>query len=313
MNSKKLQNSWWPERYRPQTLEELVGNEQFIDKAKHWIETQDVPNLILHSSKSGTGKTSACRLIAKLLDADVKYINASDENSIDTVRDVIKTFAATSGFSKWKIVILDEFSYFSTNAQSALLAIIESSSAHTRFFLTGNYIDKFLPAIISRCHPFEIQSPPPKKIFENISRILDLENVKFEASDLAKVIKHYYPDQRAMIQYCQINSYSGTLVYNNSDIVSNDYCEKVVAELKDMNRPADVIFKNIRQIIADAKVRDFDDLFRYLFENINEYIGQGSQANIILTLADYQFKAAQVIDKEIQVSAMIIQILTELK
>jgi len=170
MNSKKLQNSWWPEKYRPQTLEELVGNEGFIDKAKHWIETQDVPNLILHSSKSGTGKTSACRLIAKLLDADVKYINASDENSIDTVRDVIKTFAATSGFSKWKIVILDEFSYFSTNAQSALLAIIESSSAHTRFFLTGNYIDKFLPAIISRCHPFEIQSPPPKKIFENLPR-----------------------------------------------------------------------------------------------------------------------------------------------
>jgi len=313
MNSKKLPNSWWPEKYRPQTIEELVGNEEFMDKVKNWVETQEVPNLVLYSEKSGTGKTSACRLIAKLLDADVKYINASDENSIDTVRDVIKTFAATSGFSKWKIIILDEFSGFTKQAQGAILSIIESSSAHTRFFLTGNYIDKFLPAIISRCHPFRIQSPPPKKIFENISRILDIENVKFDPTDLGNVIKRYYPDQRAMIQYCQINSYTGTLVYNTDDIITNDYCEKVLSELKDTSRPADTIFKNIRQIIADAKVRDFDDLFRYLFENLNEFSGKGSQANIILTLADYQFKAAQVIDKEIMVSAMIIQILTELK
>ncbi len=171
MNSKKLQNSWWPIKYRPQTVDELVGNEEFMDKVKNWVETQEVPNLVLYSEKSGTGKTSCCMLLAKLLDADVKYINASDENSIDTVRDVIKTFASTSGFSKWKIIILDEFSGFTKQAQSAILSIIESSSATTRFFLTGNYIDKFLPAIISRCHPFKIQSPPPKKIFENISRI----------------------------------------------------------------------------------------------------------------------------------------------
>lgn len=313
MNSNKLQNSWWPEKYRPQTIDELVGNEDFIAKVKNWIETQEVPNLVLYSEKSGTGKTSACKVIAKLLDADVKYINASDENSIDTVRDVIKTFASTSGFSKWKIIILDEFSGFTKQAQSAILSIIESSSAHTRFFLTGNYIDKFLPAVISRCHPFRIQSPPAAKIFENISRILNIENVKFEAADLVNVIKRYYPDQRAMIQYCQINSYTGSLVYNTNDIITNDYCEKVLEELKAVSRPADTIFKNIRQIIADAKVRDFDDLFRYLFDNINEFAGQGSQANIILTLADYQFKAAQVIDKEIMVSAMIIQILTELK
>lgn len=313
MSLKKLQNSWWPERYRPQTIDEFVGNSEFVAKVKHWIETQEVPNLILYSEKSGTGKTTACKMIAKALDADVKYINASDENSIDVVRDVIKSFASTSGFSKWKIVILDEFSYFSNNAQSALLSIIESSSAHTRFFLTGNYIEKFLPAIKSRCHPFQIQSPPPTQIYQNLAKILTEERVEFEKEDLVKLIKQYYPDQRAMIQYCQINSYTGKLVYTANEIVTNDYCEKVVQELKNQKQDAETTFKNIRQLIADAKVRQFDDLFRYLFDNLDEFVPKGKKANIILTLADYQNKSANVLDKEIQCAAMILTILSEIK
>lgn len=309
----KLQNTWWPEKYRPKTLSEFVGNADFVQKVQQWVEKNDVPNMILYSEKSGTGKSTACKLIASLLDADVKYINASSENSIDVVRDVIDGFAKTSSFKRWKIVILDEFSYFSKNGQSAILSVIESTSATTRFFLTGNYIDKFLPAIVSRCHPFLIQSPPPKQIFSNLSRILNLENIQFNEKDLAQIIKQYYPDQRGMLNYCQINSLDGILKFIPESIVVNDYCSKILEELKNLNRSAEDIFKSIRQIVADAQVRQFDDLFKFLFDNLDEFAPNGKKSAIILTLADYQYKSNLVIDREIPVMAMIVNILTELK
>lgn len=309
----KLENTWWPEKYRPKTLDEYVGNDDFIEKVKGWIEADDVPNLILYSEKSGTGKTSACKLIAKMLDADVTYINASDENSIDTVRDKVKRIAATASFKRWKIIILDEFSGFGRQAQSALNAVIEEKSANTRFFLTGNYIDKFLPSIISRCHPFLIQSPPPLKILENLCRILDIEKVQYDKKDLVNIIKKYYPDQRAMLQYCYINSRKGALIYNNDNMTTNDYCSAILEELKNIDRPADVIFKNIRQIIADAKVRDFTELFRYLFDNMNDFVPNGKRSGVIIQLAEHQFRSNQVVDQEIQVMAMIINILMEIK
>lgn len=307
-----LKNKWWAEKYRPTKLEDFVGNEDFVAKVKYWIEHNDPVNIILYSEKSGTGKTTACRLIAAALDADVLYINASEENGIDIVRDKIKNFAMSSGFNDWKIVILDEFSYFSINAQSALLNLIEVSSKNTRFFFTGNYIEKFLPAIKSRCNPFLIQSPPVKAIYENISKILHTENVSFEPQILAKVIKQFYPDQRAILNYCQTNSITGTLVYSEQNIQVSDYCNKVLDELKSKN-DVKTTFTNIRQIISDSKVRIFDDLFTFLFSNIHEFAPSGTQASIILTIADHQYKSGFVLDKEIQVAAMFINILKEIR
>ena len=139
MNSKKLPNSWWPEKYRPQTIEELVGNEEFMDKVKNWVETQEVPNLVLYSEKSGTGKTSACRLIAKLLDADVKYINASDEN----LRRLTDNWNAKHGPSRQidrthLIRLKSTIPQFSTSAEfwatvaSQVAEEVKSPDAHSR-------------------------------------------------------------------------------------------------------------------------------------------------------------------------------------
>lgn len=307
-----ITNTWWPEKYRPKTIEEFVGNEDFVNKVKYWIETQDVPNLILYSEKSGTGKTTCCKLLANALDADVMYINASSENSIDTVRQQITTFASSVGFNKWKICHLDEFSYFSPNAQSALLNIIESTSKTTRFFLTGNYIEKFLPAIVSRCTPFRIQSPPIKVVCSNLARILKEENIKFDAATIVKIVNQYYPDQRSMLNYCQANSITGELVYSTENIVVNDYCTKILDELKSIG-DVKATFANIRQIIADSKVRQFDDLFRYLFDKLEEFVPDGKKAGIILHIADFQQKSTLVLDKEIQIAAMFINILRDLK
>lgn len=307
-----IENTWWPEKYRPKTIDDFVGNEDFVNKVKHWIDTQEVPNLILYSEKSGTGKTTCCKLLANALDADIMYINASDENSIDTVRDKITSFAKSVGFKKWKILILDEFSYFSPNAQSALLNIIESTSKSTRFFLTGNYIEKFLPAIVSRCTPFRIQSPPIKIVCSNIAKILKSEGISYDATTIVKVVNQFYPDQRSMLNYCQANSIGGELVFSSENITVNEYCSKILEVLKSNQNPKDKI-ASIRQVIADSKVRQFDDLFKFLFDNLEEFVPDGKRSGIILHIAEFQHKSSLVLDKEIQLIAMFVNILSELK
>lgn len=305
-------NTWWPEKYRPTTIEQYVGNPEFIDKVKHWIETQDVPNLILYSPKSGTGKTTCCRIIANALDADTLHINAAAENSIDTVREKIISFAMGAGFSKWKFVILDEFSHFTPNAQGALLNVIETSSAHTRFFLTGNHIQKFLPAIQSRCTPFVIQSPPMKDVCKNIAGILTAEGINYDNETVVRIVKNFYPDQRLMLNYCQANSITGKLVYDPVNIVSADYCSKVGDILKNCSS-VEVGYSEVRSLFAEEKVKDFDDLFRYLLDNVNEIVPAGKRSFVILTIAEAQFRSVHVMDKEIQAMAMILNILKEIK
>lgn len=307
-----LKETLWARKYEPKTIDDYVGNDEFIAKVKHWIEIGDVPNLILYSEKSGTGKSTGCKLIASALDADILYINASDENGIDTVRDKIKSFATSIGFSRWKIVIADEFSQFSPNAQSALNFIIEATSKHTRYFFTGNYIERFLPSIISRCSPFLIQSPPIKLVCRNIANILTAENVKYDPKTVVRVVEQFYPDQRAMLNYCQTNSITGELLYSELSAVSLDYCSKIVQSIKTAADPK-TTFTTIRQIIANAKVRQFDELFKYLYDNLDEFVPNGKKAQTILHIADCQHKILNVVDGEIQVAAMFINILRDLK
>lgn len=141
--------------------------------------------------------------------------------------------------------------------------------------------------------------------------ILRLENIEFDPKDVVALIEKDYPDQRKIINSLQRNSISGKLVVDNDVRLISGYCDKILNELKTVKDPQ-TTFKNIRQIIADSKVRQFDDLFRYLFDNLDDFAPKGKKANIILTLAEYQYKSNLVIDKEIQVSAMILSILNEM-
>ena len=307
-----IRNSLWVEKYRPKTMHEYVGNLELVDKVKHWIDTDGIPNLMFISEKSGTGKTSISKIIANSLDADVLYINASAENGIDTVRDKITNFASNVGFSKWKILILDEFSYFALGAQSALNSIIESTSAHTRFIFTGNYIQRILPSIKSRCTVFHVQTPSKPLVAKNIVRVLESEKVVYTASDVAKIVNLHYPDQRAILMECQKCSVTGTLVPDSVDVMVSEYLPKILLALTE-GSDTKKTFITIRQTIADSGVKNFDDLFRYMYDNIESYAGSGKQAQCILHIADAQYKSVSCIDPEIQVAAMFINILKDLK
>jgi replication factor C small subunit len=304
----QIGNTWWAEKYRPITLDEYVGNEQFIEKIKYWLSIEDIPHLILHSPQPGTGKTSAAKIIAKSLDADMMYLNASDENSVEVVRDKIKTFASSVGFNKWKIVILDEAARLTPNAQEALLNIMESFSKHTRFIFTCNAVEKLISPLKSRCSVFQIIPPTKQLIAKRIVHILKSEQVEFEKDDIVEIIHKYYPDQRSIINTCQSNTMNGRLKLDRSQLTISDYMASVVAELKSNPDPK-TSFQNIRQIISDSRSRSFDDLYRYLYDNLELIFPDEKRAMAILHIAESQYRSAFVIDREIEIMALFVNLI----
>ena len=139
----QTENTLWCERYRPSTMDEFVGNEHIKDKVNSLINDQDIPHLMF-AGKAGTGKTTLAKLLIKNIDCDYLFINASDENSVDTIRNKIKGFVTTIGFKGLKIVVLDEADYVSPNGQAALRNLMETFSKHARFILTCNYQERII-------------------------------------------------------------------------------------------------------------------------------------------------------------------------
>lgn len=304
-----IENSLWVEKYRPTELKDYVTNPDFRKRCEEWIRNDEIENMTLYGP-AGSGKTTAGKMLVKNINASLLYINASDENGIDTIRTKIKSYASSVGFDKWKVVILDEADFLTAEAQAALRGITEQFSAHCRFILTCNYPEKLIPALKSRCTPQEIIPPNKKSVAARLAYILSAEDVKFKTEDIVKIVDSTYPDMRAAISNIQKYSYDGELVIPTT-IERNIWCEDIVKELISNNSAYD-IFKNIRQLIADNKIRMFDDLFKYLYDNL-ERLSDSSRANILLLIADCQFKSALVVDKEITVMAMITNLIQQIK
>ena len=146
----KLEHSLWVEKYRPTSLETYIGNEHLKSKVSVYLESGDLPHLLLYG-KAGTGKTTLAKLLVNNIECDYMYINASDENSVDTVRNKVRGFASTMGFKDYKIIILDECDYITPNAQAALRNLMETFSKHCRFILTCNFVERIIDPIQSRC------------------------------------------------------------------------------------------------------------------------------------------------------------------
>ena len=303
-------NSLWVEKYRPQNLDTYIGNDFIKDKVKVYLESGDVPHLLLHG-QAGTGKTTLAKLIVNNIDCDFLYVNASDENSVDAVRDKIKNFASTAGFRPFKIIILDEADFLTPNAQAALRNIMETFSKHCRFILTCNFVERIIDPIQSRCQTFQVVPPDRKQVAQHLCSVLDQESVLYKLEDVAILVNAGYPDIRRVINAGQRQSISGKLVIDKQSEVLNDYKVKLLEILKS-NKDKKTSFTEIRQLLADSKVKDYSDAFRLLYDNLDDFAG-GNKAVSILTLAEGQFQDAQVVDKEINFMAMIIKLLGEIK
>ncbi len=303
-------NSLWVEKYRPQNLDTYIGNDFIKDKVKNYLESGDVPHLLLHG-QAGTGKTTLAKLIVNNIDCDFLYVNASDENSVDAVRDKIKNFASTAGFKPFKIIILDEADFLTPNAQAALRNIMETFSKHCRFILTCNFVERIIDPIQSRCQTFQVIPPDRKQVATHLCSVLNQESVSYEIEDVALLVNAGYPDIRRVINAGQRQSISGKLVIDKQSEVLNDYKVKLLEILKS-NKDKKTSFTEIRQLLADSKVKDYSDAFRLLYDNLDDFAG-GNKAVSILTLAEGQFQDAQVVDKEINFMAMMIKLLGEIK
>jgi DNA polymerase III delta prime subunit len=305
----EIKNTLWVEKYRPQSLDTYIGNEHLKSKVKVYLESGDLPHLLLYG-RAGTGKTTLAKLLVNNIDCDYLYINASDENSVDVVRDKVKNFASTLGFSEMKIIILDECDYITPNAQAALRNLMETFSKHCRFILTCNYVERIIDPIQSRCQSFQIIPPDRKQVAMHMSKILQKESVDAKVDDIVTIVNGGYPDIRRVINAAQRQVVKEKLVIDEAMSTQNDYKLEVLEILKTQDKKN--AFKNIRQLLADSKVTDFSDMFRLLFDTVDDW-GRGHVAECILVLSQYQQSDAVVVDKEINAMAMFVEIIGKVK
>ena len=305
--SKKL-HTILNERYRPDTLEGYICKDEYKQKFQEFIQNQDIPHL-LFAGKPGAGKTTIAKILVKNIDCDYLYINATDERSMDVMRDKVGAFAAAGSFKPRKIVILDEATHILQASQVILLNMMETYSLTTRFILTGNYPERLIEPLRSRCQEFDLSPPSKKIVAQHISIILDKEEIEYEIPDLVTIVNRFYPDFRKIINNCQKYTINNTLTLDKSINTTDDYKEKVVTELK---TPSSKSFNNIRQIVANSDLDDCGDLYRFLYDQLGEY-AKGSEGLVIITLEEYLYHSTFRLDKEINLMACIAKILEIIK
>jgi len=291
------------EKYRPDTLEGYIGNDDFKSSLQQWIDSNDIPHLLL-TGGAGTGKTTAAKLIINNIDCDSLYINCSDENGIDTIRDKVKSFASAASFKPQKVVIMDEADFLTINAQAALRNIIETYSLNTRFVFTCNYIERIIDPIQSRTVMFELTPPSMQDVAFKCVEILDLEKITYTKADLVRIVKQTYPDIRKTLNLLQSSLKNGELVENRTITNFKQTSDQVIELLKTKNVKN---FTTIRQLVMDSNIRDYNELYRVLFERADEFT---DSAIATLVIADYQYKSIMAPDKEITFCACISKLLT---
>lgn len=291
------------EKYRPDTLEGYIGNDDFKSSLQQWIDTNDVPHLLLCGG-AGTGKTTAAKLIVNNINCDYVYINCSDENGIDTIRDKVKSFASAASFKPQKVVIMDEADFLTINAQAALRNVIETFSLTTRFIFTCNYVERIIDPIQSRTVVFELTPPSMHDVAFKCVEILDLEGVTYTKADIVRIVKQTYPDIRKTLNLLQSSIKDNDLQQSREVTNFKQTSDKIIELLKGQNIKN---FTTIRQLVMDSNVRDYNELYRVLFERADEFT---NSAIATLIIADYQYKSIMAPDKEITFCGCIAKLLT---
>ena len=298
-----MEHSLLVEKYRPTVLDEYVGNEHIKKTISQYLEQNDIQNLIFYGP-AGTGKTTLAKLIIKNLNCDHLYINASDERGIETIRDKVSGFASVASFKPLKVIILDEADFLTIQAQASLRNIIETFSRTTRFILTCNYVERIIDPLQSRCQTLKVIPPSKKEVAFHLANVMAIEGTIYDLEDIKIIVNQYYPDLRKCLNTIQLSTQDQKLVIDKSVLVSSNYMRKVLKELSS-DKPR---FNTIRQIIADANVQDFEELYRYLYDHAHIF-ALGKEGMVAYYINEYSYQSNFRIDKEINCMALINQLI----
>ena len=292
------------EKYRSKVLDEYVGNETLKQVIAKYIEQNDIQNLLLYGPP-GTGKTTLAKLLINNINCDHLYINASDERGIETIREKVQGFASTASFKPLKVIILDEADFITIQGQAALRNVIETYSMSTRFILTCNFIERIIDPLQSRCQVLKIVPPSKGEVAKHVVTVLEKENTEYDLDSIKIVVNQFYPDLRKILNTCQLSTHNGKLTLDKSVLIASNYIDKVITELI---KPTLTSWKTIKQIIADSNISEYDELFRELYNRVEEY-SKGNDGEIIILVSESQYQSNFRIDKEINIMACISQIL----
>jgi len=297
------------EKYRPSTLDGYICDESFKQKIHGWIEEQNIPHLFFYG-KPGSGKSTLAKILAKNIDCDYIYVNATDKRGMDDIRNEILPFVSVMSFkSAPKIVILDEATHILQASQVLLLNMIETYSLNTRFILTGNYPERLIEPLRSRLEDYNLKPPSKKSVAKHLDTILRAEGVEFDIKDVAQVIHTYYPDIRRTINNVQKYIIEDKFVLPKTLTNNLDIENQIIKEL---SKPTPKSFPTIRQLIGDGDITDFDSLYKKIYDEIHDF-GSLYEGLVIISLHEHMFQSISVIDKEICFMACVQKILDILK
>lgn len=300
----------WVEKYRPSDISDVILPERIRTECLSYVKDGQIPHMILGGS-AGIGKTTVAKALVKMIEADLLYINASNESGVDTIRTKIVQFASTASFEgNLKVVLLDECDQLSHQAQGILRAIMEEFHQNTRFILTCNFKNKLMDAIQSRCISVDFSTTKEEKVdlcvaaYKRCCEILKNENVDYDKKTVASIVQRYFPDMRRVLNALQKASASGKIDATSvSESLPTDSLYEMMRNKK---------FGEVRKWVAQ-NADDYQSVFRDIYDRLGDLFQGPSIPNVVLIVDQYQDRITRTADAEITLMACLIEIMSSVE